>query len=153
MGRRQKLPTETGRIALEMPRAAKIDSKKKPLSLSDVNDFRFGSAHLWTQLELLGTCAGGESKIAETSGRKQSKLMGLDLIQPEGSWWARQRKPANSGEYWGPQVHRAGCGCGHPTSHALKMLLAAKRVPEVDDPCHGERKQTKNINTVHLQPR
>lgn len=85
VGRRQKLPTGTGRIALEMPRAAKIDSKKKPLSLSDVNDFRFGSAHLWTQLELLGTCAGGESKIAETSRRKQSKLMGLDLFQPEGS--------------------------------------------------------------------
>lgn len=68
---------------LKMSQAAKIDSEKKPLSLSDVNNFRFGSAHLWTQLELLGTCAVGESKIAETSRRKQSKLTGLDLIQPD----------------------------------------------------------------------
>lgn len=59
VGRRQKLPTGTGSVVLEMPRAAKIDSEKKPLSLSDVNNFTFGSGHLWTQLELLGTYAVG----------------------------------------------------------------------------------------------
>lgn len=77
MGRRQKLPTGTGRIALEMPRAPKIDSEKKPLSLSDVNDFRLGSAHLWTQLELLGTCAGaggGEAKLLRQAGESKASL-------------------------------------------------------------------------------
>lgn len=59
VGRRQELLPGRRNVVLDMPSAGMIGREYKPLSFSHVNNSRFGSAPLWTQLELLGTCAVG----------------------------------------------------------------------------------------------
>lgn len=81
VGRRQELLTGR-RVVLQVPSAARIDREKKPLSLSDVKSLRCGSAHLWTHWSCWELVRWGKAKSLRQAAEQQSKLTGLDFIQP-----------------------------------------------------------------------
>lgn len=73
-------------VVPEKPTVAVIARQKTLKSFSDVNNWSFRSAHLWTPLELLGAHAVGEHKIAET-GRREASLLAWTWFSQGSSWW------------------------------------------------------------------
>lgn len=110
---------------------------EKALCCSDVNNLRFGSAHLWTQWSCWELVQWGERKLLRQEGEKWAYWPGLDWFSQRSSWWALVVEISQCRrrfhEDWalrggGGRVGQGCCGSGAPFHHVgSEFSLLPKR--------------------------